>query len=134
VRANEAPAVVELKIEPAALVEIDARACPDALVEIVDDGGRRYGCAIDRTRFNRAVERSWHSDVPKLWLPAANYTLEARGQERRFRRRREPARRVAALNRPASVHFIVARRSTSMRSNASMRTKPRRGNSMSVIR
>ncbi len=79
--AGTEPKLLELRVEPAATVEIDATAFPGALLEALDEGGRRFGSLIDRARFNRAVERSWHSDHPQLHLPPGNYVFSAQGLE-----------------------------------------------------
>lgn len=79
IRAGEPAPNLELHLAPAAEVEVDGTAFPGSLVEVRDDAGRRYGSLIDRARSNRAVERTWNSDVPTLRLPPGNYTVEARG-------------------------------------------------------
>lgn len=77
VRAEGEPAPVKLVLEPAASVSIDARAVPKCFVELVDEGGRRFGGIIDRTRFNRAVERAWDGEIPVLRAPRSNYEVLA---------------------------------------------------------
>jgi len=79
--AGAQPALLELHLAQAAIVEIDAAPFPNALLEAVDEAGRRFGSLIDRARFNRAVERSWHSDHPLLHLPPGNYAITAQGLE-----------------------------------------------------
>jgi hypothetical protein len=81
IAAGSEPALLELRLEPAASVEIDAAQCADALIEATDEGGRRFGCLYDRARFNRAVERSWRADQPQLRLPPGNYLFTAVGRE-----------------------------------------------------
>jgi RNA polymerase sigma-70 factor (ECF subfamily) len=77
--AGQVPALLELRVEPAAAVEVDASKFPAALIEATDEGGRRFGGLVDRARFNRAVERSWHADHPQLRLPPGNYVISAQG-------------------------------------------------------
>jgi hypothetical protein len=79
--AGAQPALLELHLAPAAQVEIEAAPFPNALLEAVDEAGRRFGSLIDRARFNRAVEHSWHSDHPQLHLPPGNYVITAPGLE-----------------------------------------------------
>jgi hypothetical protein len=79
--AGAQPALLELHLAPAAQVEIEAAPFPNALLEAVDEAGRRFGSLIDRARFNRAVEHSWHSDHPQLHLPPGNYVITAQGLE-----------------------------------------------------
>ena len=78
--AGSEPALLELRLEPAAAVEVDATQCADALIEATDEGGRRFGSLVDRARFNRAIERSWRSDRPLLRLPPGNYQFSAAGR------------------------------------------------------
>lgn len=77
--AGDAPREIVLRLEPAAIVDVDARQFPHALVDAIDEEGRRFGALIDRARTNRAVERAWDADVPTLRLPPGNYAIEARG-------------------------------------------------------
>jgi RNA polymerase sigma factor (sigma-70 family) len=79
--AGAEPKLLELRVEPAAEVEVDATQCADALIEATDEGGRRFGSLIDRARFNRAVEHSWRSERPLLRLPTGNYVFTARGRD-----------------------------------------------------
>jgi hypothetical protein len=79
--AGTEPALLELRLEPAAAVEADASRCAGVLIEATDEGGRRFGSLYDRARFNRAVERSWRSDRPLLHLPPGNYQISARGSD-----------------------------------------------------
>lgn len=78
---GEAPAEIVLRLEPAAIVDIDAAAFPDAFVDARDEDGRRYGALYDKARSNRAVERDWDSDAPTFRLPPGRYVFEARGRD-----------------------------------------------------
>ncbi|MBK7644991.1 MAG: sigma-70 family RNA polymerase sigma factor [Planctomycetes bacterium] len=81
VRSGETPEPIDLQVEPAAALEIDATHVSGALLEVADEAGRNFGSLIDRARFNRAVERSFDEDRPLLRLPAGNYTILAQGLE-----------------------------------------------------
>ena len=60
---------------------IDARATPNAFIELVDEAGRRFGALVDRNRFNRALENAWDADVPLLRAPPGNYVAQAIGAD-----------------------------------------------------
>ncbi len=77
----QAPEVLELVLAPAASVTIDARATPNAFIELVDEAGRRFGALVDRNRFNRALENAWDADVPLLRAPPGNYVAQAIGAD-----------------------------------------------------